>query len=351
MFGFRFVRVQPTEHLMVYAKGRIAKEGAGLTTFYFAPFSSLVRVPLASVDVPFIFSETTADFQEVSVQGQLTYRVQDPRKLAQLMNYTLAANGRDYATDDPQKLAQRLISHTQVLTATAMKQLSLRQALTVGNDLVEELRQGLQQSEAIGFLGIEVLALSLLAVKPTLETARALEAEAREAILRQADDAIYARRNAAVEHERAIKENELDTEIAVENKKRQIRETQMEAEKAIQQKQRELREGEMQTRIALEEQNKVLVGLAAANAREEADAKAYALTAAMRALEGVDPRVIQALAGMGMDPAQLIAQAFRELAQGAERVGQLNVSPDLLSQLLEHSTPRPAAKGGVSERR
>jgi len=334
MFGFRFIKVQPTEHLMLYRKGRIAQEGAGLSAFYFAPFASLVRVPLASVDAPFIFAEITADFQEVSIQGQLTYRVLDPRKLASLMNYTLAANGREYAAEDPQRLAQRLVIHTQVLTSAAMKRLRLREALTAGSELVAELRKGLQDSEAIASLGIEVLALAILAIKPTPETARALEAEAREAVLRQADDAIYARRNAAVEHERAIKENELNTEIAVEQKKRQIRETQMEAEKAVQQKQRELSEAQMQTRIVLEEQNRVLVGLSVANAREEADARAYALTAAMHALEGVDPRVVQALASMGMDPGQLIAQAFRELAQGAEKVGQLNVSPELLSELL-----------------
>ena len=51
-------------------------------------------------------------------------------------------------------------------------------------------------------------------------------------MFREADEAIYARRNSAVEQERAIKENELNTEIAVENKKRQIRETQMDAERA-----------------------------------------------------------------------------------------------------------------------
>jgi len=36
-----------------------------------------------------------------------------------------------------------------------------------------------------------------------------------------------------VEQERGIKENELQTEVAVETKKRQIRETQMDAERAV----------------------------------------------------------------------------------------------------------------------
>ena len=65
----------------------------GASFFYFAPTTSLVSVPLASVDVPFVFQEVTADFQEVTLQGQLTYRVADPVKLSQLMDYTIDAAG------------------------------------------------------------------------------------------------------------------------------------------------------------------------------------------------------------------------------------------------------------------
>jgi hypothetical protein len=36
-----------------------------------------------------------------------------------------------------------------------------------------------------------------------------------------------------------------------------------------------------------------------------------------------------------MQPSQLIAQAFTGIAEKAERIGQLNVSPDLLQTLLE----------------
>ena len=81
---------------------------------------------------------------------------------------------------------------------------------------------------------LEIVGFSVLAVKPTPETARALEAEAREQLLKEADEAIYRRRNSAVEQERAIKENELNTENAIELKKRQIRETKMDADRACQ---------------------------------------------------------------------------------------------------------------------
>jgi regulator of protease activity HflC (stomatin/prohibitin superfamily) len=337
MLGMRFIKVEPTDYVLQFKRGKIQREGAGLSFFYFAPTTSLVRIPVGSVDVPFIFVEVTADFQEVTVQGQLTYRVTEARKLAQLMNFTLTADGRDYASEDPKKLPERLINHTQVLTRASIQSLRLKEALGQSDNLVASLRQGLQSADAIASLGVEILGLSILAIKPTPETSRALEAEAREQVLREADEAIYARRNAAVEQERGIKENELNTEIAVENKKRQIKEAQMEAEKSVQQKKREIREAEIATKIAIEEKNKQLVTLSTANAKEEADSKAYAIAAVMKALAGADPKILQALTSANMDSGQLIALAFKEIAEGAERIGQLNMSPDLLRELLQRS--------------
>ena len=49
MFGIRFVKVPPTTHLIQYRGGRIVREGAGLSFFYYSPSSSLVAVPVASI--------------------------------------------------------------------------------------------------------------------------------------------------------------------------------------------------------------------------------------------------------------------------------------------------------------
>jgi regulator of protease activity HflC (stomatin/prohibitin superfamily) len=340
MLGIKFIKVQPTDYVLLYKNGQLVRAGAGLAFFYFEPASSIVRIPVASTDVPFIFKEVTSDFQEVTVQGQLTYSVTDPKKLSQLMNFSLAPNGKDYTSDDPQKLSQRLINHAQVLTRSSLKKMTLRQALGNSDGLVTALREGMRQSEETISLGIEVLGLSILAIKPTPETSRALEAEIREQLLREADDAVYTRRNAAVEQERAIKENELNTEIAVENKKRQIRETQMEAEKSVQKKMRELSEAEMSAKIALEEKNREFVSLASENARQEADTKAYGISAAMGALSKTDPKTLQALATVGMDPGQLVASAFKELAENADKIGQLNISPELLRELMSRGTSK-----------
>jgi hypothetical protein len=346
MFGIRLIKVDPTDYVLQYRRGKVVREGAGLSFFCFAPTTSLVLVPVNSVDVPFIFEEVTADFQAVTVQGQLTYRVEDPRRISQLMNFTLLPNGRSYASDDPQKLPQRLIDHAQVLTRASLKSLSLREALGQSDEVMTTLRERLRGAETIAALGVEVLGVSILAIKPTVETARALEAEAREQILREADEAIYARRNAAVEQERNIKENELNTEIAVELKQRQIRETQMEAEKSVRQKKHEIQEADMAAQITLEEKNKDLVALSTANAREEADAKAYALAAVMTAVAKADPKTVQALTTVGMDGGQLVALAFKELAEGADRIGQLNISPDLLRELLASDEVLPPQRTG-----
>jgi hypothetical protein len=57
-------------------------------------------------------------------------------------------------------------------------------------------------------------------------------------------------------------------------------------------------------------------------------------------LASADSNVLQVLATSGMKPQQLIALAFQGLAANAEKIGQLNISPDLLSELLE----KPGAK-------
>ena len=245
------------------------------------------------------------------------------------------ARGQKYVSDDPQKLPQRVINVVNVLARAELQTLPLREAIRASDSLVQTVRKKLAESGEMSQLGLEILGLNILAVKPTPETARALEAEAREQLLKEADEAIYARRNSAVEQERGIKENELNTEIAVENKKKQIRETQMDAERSVQEKQHQLEQAGMAAKVVLEEKRKQLVTLAVQNSKSEADARAYGIQTAMEALGKVDSRTLQALASVGMKPEQLIAVAFQELAGRADKIGQLNISPDLLRELMQ----------------
>ena len=334
MLGIKFIKVQPTTYLLEYKGGNVVREGAGMSFFYYAPTTSLVAVPVGSRSEDFIFQQTTTDFQAVTVQGQVTYRVGDPKKIAQMLNFTLKADGNTFESDDPDKLRQRVIATVEVLSQKAIKGLALKAALQATDQIAEAVTAGLAAHAEIRSLGLEILGVAVLAIKPTPETARALEAEARESILKAADEAIFVRRNAAVENERAIRESELDTEIAVELKKRTIKETQMEAEASIRAKKAELRKADMQADILLEEQRKEFVVRNAENTRTLAEAEAHRVKAVMAALQNSDPRVVQALAAVGMRPAQLIAQAFGAIAEKAEKIGQLNVSPELMQALL-----------------
>jgi regulator of protease activity HflC (stomatin/prohibitin superfamily) len=324
-------------YVVQYKKGKLIKQGPGLSFFYFAPITSLVAVPIGSTDVPFIFKEVTSDYQEVTIQGQVVFRIADPVRLSQMLNFTLDAANQKYVSDDPDKISPRIVSQVQVLVRTELQVRPLREVVKSFEELVKKVRTALTESKALSALGIEILDLSILAVKPTPETARALEAGIREQLLKEADEAIYDRRNSAIEQERAIKENELNTEIAVENKRRQIRETQMDAERAVQEKKRLLNEEEMAGKVSLEDKNKELVQLSAENARVEADAKAYSMAAVMDAVAKIDPKVLNSLASMGMQPSQLIAASFRDLAGSAAKIGELNISPDLLRELAKQS--------------
>ncbi|MBZ0087885.1 SPFH domain-containing protein [Thermomonas sp.] len=332
MFGLRYAKATPSTYLIQYRNGQLVREGTGLAFFYFAPSTSLVSVPLESVDVPFMFNEVSADFQEITFQGQATYRVVDPKRLTGLMNFTLGGNGA-HVSEDPTRLPQRVVNAVQVQLRAVLAGQTLEQLLGASEGLVQAVREGLRGADGLPALGLELVNLSVLAVRPNPETARALEATVREQILKQADDATYRRRNAAIEQERAIKENELNTEIAVETKKRQIRDAQLEAERAALEKRQQIQQQDMAGKIDLEDRNKALTRLRAENAKTESESRAYAMAALMEVVGKIDPKVLQALNVGQADPGALIAQAFQGLAENAQRIGELNISPDLLRQL------------------
>jgi len=341
MLGIGFVKVQPTTYLIEYKNGKVAREGAGLSFLYFAPTTSLVAVPVGSRDSPFMFEVQTADFQSVTVQGQVTYRIARPRSAAEMLNFTLRPDARTYASDDPEKLPERVTAIAQVVIQGAVGAMRLREALRGADAVAASVAGQFTRHPEVVALGLELLGLSVLAIRPALETGRALEAEAREAILKAADDAVFGRRNSAVDGERRIRENELNTEIAVEQKKRRIRETQMEAEASLHAKRHELDRGDMAAGIGLEEERKAFVERKAANIRTLAEADAHRVRTVVEALKSADPRIVQALAAAGMEPGQLIAQAFGGIAERAEKIGELNVSPELLNGLLAAKRREP----------
>ncbi|MEO8699897.1 MAG: SPFH domain-containing protein [Kofleriaceae bacterium] len=315
MFGIGYLKAPPTTYVLHYKSGELKREGAGLSFFYYSPTSTVAMVPAGSADVPFVFSDTTRDFQSVTVQGQLTYRVVEPKKLSKMLDFSVDAAGK-YTSEDPAKLGERLVQVAQMLAQAVVGRMTLREALAASEILVREVSEGLLVHPHVTMLGIEPLGVTILQIRPTPEMARALEAEAREQLQREADESIYARRNAAVEQERIIKESELNTELAVEAKKRDIRERKMQAD------------------IAIEEQRAAFITQQVQNNKQDADSRAYALEAQLAPVKDIDWKTLVALSSGGGDPKMMIALAFRELAENASKIGELNMSPDLLKSLL-----------------
>jgi len=210
----------------------------------------------------------------------------------------------------------------QTLVRAEIQGLPLRQALVHGDKLTARVLDQLKASPEVVQLGVEILNLALLSLKPTPEMAKALEAEAREALNRNADEAVYTRRNAAIEQERRLKEDELRTELLVQTKQRELHERELEAE------------------IALEKQRAALTDEKTENERKEADSRAYSLKAVIAPVQGLDWRVLMMLNPQGGDARNTIAMAFQELAANAQKIGQLNISPDLLRTLVGTTVQR-----------
>ncbi|GAA0891344.1 SPFH domain-containing protein [Fulvivirga kasyanovii] len=335
MFGIKYIKFDSMTYVIKYKNGKIANEGRGLSFFYFAPNTSITAIPMGSSDVNFIFTETTSDFQQTTIQGQITYKIKDPKQLADLLDFTVNEKG-DFKTDDHEKLNARIINEAQTATATFIRKTGLREAINSSSALENTISSGLTASATIASLGIEPLSVNILAVKATPETSRALEAKAREELLKEADLAIYERRNFSVEQERKIKQSELNTEIAIEQKKKEIAETQMEREVAEAQNQRKIREMRVEADISVESKKQDYIDMKVSNEKKTADAKGYAIEAMIKPYRNMDWRLLTAMSQKS-DAGSNIALAFRELADNAGKISNLNISPDLLDSLLKHS--------------
>ena len=332
MFGINFIKFDSMTYVIKFKNGQVAKEGRGLSFFYYAPSTSISAVPIGSNNLPFIFSETTKDYQTVTIQGQITYKIGNPKQLADVLDFTVNANGI-YKKDDTEKLNQTIVNEAQTATSSFIHQLGLKEAIRAAKIIEAKITEGLSNSQAIKLLGIEILSINILAIKANPEMARALETETRESLQQEADQAIYARRNFAVEQERKIKESELNTEIAIKEKNKQIAEKQAEIEVQKAESDSKLREMKIQADIAIENQRKVLLEQKTANQKKEADAQGYVLETTLKPYKEIDWKILTAL-NNNPDPKFNISLAFRELAENAGKIGNLNISPELLDTLL-----------------
>lgn len=280
-----YYKGEPNTYVLCHRNGKLVQHGAGINFFYLPTTTSIAAVPLASQESQFIFNETTANFQEVSIQGSLTYRLTDPLELAQRLDFTVTPKTHLYKSEDPQQLVQRVVNSVQAHTRNEVIRRSLEDALGEVKELSTVVFKRVAEAPELRALGIELEGLHFTAVKATPEMQKALEADYRESLHKRADQAIYDRRKSAVDEERKIRESEMNTDVELENRRRDL--------------------------VDMQAQNSLTLA--------EADAKADELK----------------LSPYGeLPPQALIGLALKEWASNAGTIENLSITPDLLSKVV-----------------
>lgn len=280
-----YFKAEPTEYVLAYAGGKLLRQGPGKAFWYWRPSTSIVVIPIATTDSLFVLNETTGNFQAVTLQGQITYRIVAPETVAGLLNFTVDPLTRAYLSDDPDRLQQRIINIVQAHVRAELRRLTLEEALRGSDALASTVQTRMQEEQALAAMGVTCVSLFFTSIKATPEMTKALEAEYREALQRRADQAIYARRAEAVEQERKIKQNELATSVDLEERRRQ------------------------------------LVDLQGENTRKQAELEAEAMRAQLAPFRELDERLVLAL-------------SFRDFAANAQKIGNLTITSEILEQLL-----------------
>ncbi len=342
MFGINYYKADPSTYVIKTVRGEHTARGRGLSFLYNAINTSIAAIPVNAQESPFIFGLQTADFQEVRLQGQVIFRIAEAEKTAELLNFVLRRDGTGYVSEDPTKLGDRVLQSIQSIVQERVQQLSLRHVLGIQSELAEEVSRSLKHDDSLEAMGIVILRCTVSAITPTPETKQALEAEAREALLQEADDAIYLRRKSSVEQERTIQEAELQTRHEIQQKEQEIEESRLRNERSLLRGQAETEQERIQAEIENETTRQRLVELSAGNSREQADAEAYGVASKMRAFSELPVDNLRAMALAQMEPEQLMALALESLAENAGKIGELNIAPDLFGQLFR--------KGRRSER-
>jgi hypothetical protein len=283
---FKYFKGEPNSYVIQYKNGRVKRHGKGLDFWYLAFNTSISALRVGSLDAPFIFNESTINFQQVAIQGQITFRVDEPLKTAQKLDFDLDLTSQQYKHKGPEKLRQRIINAVQAATRRAINVLELEQALTQVKQIARSVLEQIRQDEGLLQLGVVIESLYFTAISATPEMQKALEAEYRESLQQQADKAIYDRRAAALEEERRIRQREMETDIDLENQRKQL--VEMQADNSI--------------KLA------------------EAEAKADEMK--------LDPYG-------KLPPQALIGLALKEFAGNAGNIGSLNITPDMLGQIIQ----------------
>ncbi|GAA3121855.1 hypothetical protein GCM10020254_81390 [Streptomyces goshikiensis] len=88
-FGWRHLRSAPTAHIRHHKRGRLVHDGPGLSFWYRSLSAALSEVPVDDRELAMAFHARTSDFQDVSVQASVTYRISDPAEAAARLDFSV----------------------------------------------------------------------------------------------------------------------------------------------------------------------------------------------------------------------------------------------------------------------
>lgn len=315
----RHLRADHASHVLRWRDGKLAASGRGLA-FWFLPMSaSIAEVPVDDRELALSVTARSADFQDVAVEGVITYRVADPTALADRVDFTIDTRTGVHLRQPLEKIALYVSQLAQEHAASWIAATPLREVLRDGpREVRERVHAALAADEGLASIGIAVASVRVAAVAPSKDLERALEAPMRERIQQDADEAAFARRALAVEKERAIQENELQNRIELAR-----REEQLIAQRGLNDKRKA-------------EDEAIALGVTSEGAAARARTAAEAEAAGLRLVEGA--RVEQERARMEIarsaEPLVLAALAARELAGKLQRIDHLHLGGDSIGPLI-----------------
>ncbi|MFD6415299.1 SPFH domain-containing protein [Streptomyces sp. NPDC060194] len=330
--GWRHLRSAPNAHVRHHRRGELAHDGRGLSFWFRSLSAALSEVPVDDRELAMVFHARTADFQDVSVQATVTYRVSDPGQAAERLDFSIDPDTGKWRGAPLEQIGTLLTETAQQHTLDVLSRTLLAAALVDGVAAVRErVARALAAEPRLPATGIEVVDVRVVAIRPEAEVERALRTPAREQIQQEADRATYERRAVAVERERAIAENELASQIELARREEQL----VEQRGTNSRREAEEKAAADGVRAEAEAARKVRLAQAEAEAvRAAGAARAEAQAAWLRVHGEASAETLGALAAT-------------RLAENLPRIESVTLSPDVLTGLLDR-LGRPGAGSGGS---
>ena len=326
----RHLRAEPNQYILHYSAGKLTRQGAGLAYWFMPMSASVALLPVEDAEATTLLHERTADMQAVNVQVTVRYRVARPELAAKRVNFAISTENGSWSEKPLEKLAEFFNQKVQEPARAALSGMTLAEAVKTGAEAVQRgVRGMLIDDHEMHDMGLAVVDVHVIHVSPSSEMEKALQTPARESLQQKADEAIFRRRADAVEKERAIKENELATEIELERRNEEL--IQRRGANKLEEVSRAAEADKLATEAAIERSN-LQADAAAMQIKQRAVADAEAKRAIGQA--EADSEAARAAAWKDLPSKVLLGLAALEFARKVQSIDHLNFSPNMLSDLL-----------------